>query len=105
MYRTPNTTLIGDVLVRFSKSGDFELTVSKGPGVTLLSLRQDAIVRRSKRRVRATAAGRGLWNKRRNNCAAGLVYETNSFTSSPPDKIDGRCDTSPVTKRSCSGFD
>jgi hypothetical protein len=42
MYRTPNTTLIGEALVRFSKSGDFELTVSKGPGVTLLSLRQDA---------------------------------------------------------------
>ena len=43
MYRTPNTTLIGDVLVRFSRSGDFELMVSKGPGVTLLSLRQDAM--------------------------------------------------------------
>ena len=42
MYRTANTTLVGDVLVRFSKSGDFELTVSKGPGLTLLSLRQDA---------------------------------------------------------------
>jgi hypothetical protein len=42
MYRTATTTLIGDVLVRFSTSGDFELTVSKGPGVTLLSLRQDA---------------------------------------------------------------
>ena len=42
MYRTANTTLVGDVLVRFSKSGDFELTFSKGPGVTLLSLRQDA---------------------------------------------------------------
>jgi hypothetical protein len=41
MYRTPKTTLIGDALVRFSKSGDFELTVSKGPGITLLSLRQD----------------------------------------------------------------
>ena len=26
MYRTPKTTLIGDVLVRFSKRGDFELT-------------------------------------------------------------------------------
>ena len=36
MYRTATTTLIGDVLVRFSKSGDFELTFSKGPGVTLL---------------------------------------------------------------------
>jgi hypothetical protein len=42
MYRTPNTTLIGEVLVRFSKAGGFELTVSKGPGITLLSLRQDA---------------------------------------------------------------
>jgi hypothetical protein len=42
MYRTPNTTLIGETLVRFSKTGDFELTVSKGPGITLLSLRQDA---------------------------------------------------------------
>jgi hypothetical protein len=42
MYRTGTTTLIGDVLVRFSKSGDFELTFSKGPAVTLLSLRQDA---------------------------------------------------------------
>lgn len=42
MYRTPQTTLIGDVLVRYSKVGDFELTVSKGPAVTLLSLRQDA---------------------------------------------------------------
>jgi hypothetical protein len=42
MYRTPKTTLIGDALVRFSNTGDFELIVSKGPGITLLSLRQDA---------------------------------------------------------------
>jgi hypothetical protein len=42
MYRTPKATLIGEAIVRFSKSGDFELTVSKGPGITLLSLRQDA---------------------------------------------------------------
>jgi hypothetical protein len=41
MYRTAETTLMGDVLVRFSKSGDFELSLSKGP-VTLLTLRQDA---------------------------------------------------------------
>ena len=41
MYRGPNTTLIGDALVRFSTTGDFQLTVSKGPGITLLSLRQD----------------------------------------------------------------
>lgn len=41
MYRTDKTTLMGDVLVRFSKSGDFELSLSKGP-VALLTLRQDA---------------------------------------------------------------
>lgn len=41
MYRTAKTTLIGEVFVRFSKSGDFELTFSKGPGVTLLSLKQN----------------------------------------------------------------
>jgi len=42
MYRTANATLIGEAVVRFSQAGDFELTVSKGPGITLLSLRQDA---------------------------------------------------------------
>jgi hypothetical protein len=42
MYRTPKATLIGEAVVRFSGTGDFELTVSKGPGITLLSLRQDA---------------------------------------------------------------
>jgi len=42
MYRTSNTTLIGEALVRFSKAGDFELTFSKGPGIPVLSLRQDA---------------------------------------------------------------
>jgi hypothetical protein len=42
MYRTSKTTLIGEAIVRLSKTGDFELTVSKGPGITLLSLRQDA---------------------------------------------------------------
>jgi len=42
MYRSPKTTLIGDALVRFSRTGDFQLAVSKGPGITLLSLRQDA---------------------------------------------------------------
>jgi len=40
LYRTPKTAVIGEVLVRFSKRGDFELTFSKGPGVTLLTLRQ-----------------------------------------------------------------
>jgi hypothetical protein len=35
-------TLIGDALVRFSTTRDFQLIVSKGPGITLLSLRQDS---------------------------------------------------------------
>jgi hypothetical protein len=42
LYRGKRTTLIGEVLVRFSKTGDFELTFTKGPGVTLLEIRQDA---------------------------------------------------------------
>jgi hypothetical protein len=42
MYRSAKTTLIGEAIVRVSKTGDFELTLSKGPGITLLSLRQDA---------------------------------------------------------------
>jgi hypothetical protein len=42
MYRSAKATLIGEAIVRFSNTRDFELTVSKGPGITLLSLRQDA---------------------------------------------------------------
>lgn len=42
LYRGKRTKLIGEVLVRFSKAGDFELTFSKGPGVTLLEIRQNA---------------------------------------------------------------
>lgn len=41
-YRGPKTTLIGEVLVRYSPSGDFELTFTKGPSVTLLTVRQDS---------------------------------------------------------------
>lgn len=40
-YRGPKTSLIGEVLVRYSNRGDFELTFSKGPGVTLLTIQQD----------------------------------------------------------------
>jgi hypothetical protein len=40
-YRGPKTSLIGEVLVRYSSRGDFELTFSKGPGVTLLTMRTD----------------------------------------------------------------
>jgi hypothetical protein len=42
LYHGKRTTLIGEVLVRFSKSGDFELTFTKGPGVALLEIRQDS---------------------------------------------------------------
>jgi hypothetical protein len=40
-YRGPKTSLIGEVLIRYSTAGDFELTFSKGPGVILLTVRQD----------------------------------------------------------------
>jgi hypothetical protein len=42
LYHGRKTTLIGEVLVRFSKAGDLELTFTKGPGVPLLEVRQDA---------------------------------------------------------------
>ena len=42
LYHGKRTTLIGEVLVRFSKTGDFELTFTKGPGIALLEVRQDA---------------------------------------------------------------
>jgi hypothetical protein len=42
LYRGKKTTLIGEVLVRFSKAGDLELTFTKGPGFVLLEVRQDA---------------------------------------------------------------
>src|SRR5947207_13131196 len=42
LYHGTKTTLIGEVLVRFSKAGDFELTFTKGPGIALLEVRQDA---------------------------------------------------------------
>ncbi len=56
-YRGPKTTLIGEVLVRFSKRGDFELTFTKGPGVTLITVKQDATFAR----VRGPLA-RGTWS-------------------------------------------
>ena len=42
LYRGRKTALIGEVLVRYSKTGDFELTFTKGPGIALLEVRQDA---------------------------------------------------------------
>src|SRR5947209_8100767 len=55
LFRNPKTTVIGDVVVRFSKGGDFELTFSKGPGVNLLLLRQDS----GFAEVKGPMAGRG----------------------------------------------
>jgi hypothetical protein len=40
-YRGAKTTLIGEVLVRYSGRGDFELTFTKGPGVPLLMVQQN----------------------------------------------------------------
>jgi hypothetical protein len=57
LYRTAKTTLIGEVLVRFSKAGEFELTFSKGPGVTLLTVQQDASFAQIK-----GALARGGWS-------------------------------------------
>ena len=42
LYDSGKTRIAGDVLIRYSATGDFELTFSKGPGVNLLLLRQDA---------------------------------------------------------------
>ena len=54
LYRSPQRMVMGDAFVRFSKTGDFELTFSKGP-VTLLALRQDAKFAEAK----GPLAGRG----------------------------------------------
>jgi len=40
-YHGPKTSLIGEVLIRYSSRGDFELTFSKGPGVSLLVMHTD----------------------------------------------------------------
>jgi hypothetical protein len=56
-YRGPKTSLIGEVLVRFSRQGDFELTFTKGPGVALLVIHQDATFAR----VQGPLA-RGSWS-------------------------------------------
>jgi hypothetical protein len=59
--------LIGEVLVRFSKQGDFELTFSKGPGLTLMMIRQNASF------VRATGPlARGSWSGPTANAPARL---------------------------------
>jgi hypothetical protein len=42
LYRNARTTLIGEVLVRSSKTGEFELTFSKGGGLNLMTLKQDS---------------------------------------------------------------
>src|SRR5258708_39719524 len=47
-YRNPKRTLIGEVYVRFFKTGDFGVEFSKGPGITLLVLHQDAHFAESK---------------------------------------------------------
>lgn len=41
-YTDAKLSLIGEVLVRYSKTGDFELVFTKAVGVRLLSIQQDA---------------------------------------------------------------
>ncbi len=41
-YRSAKTSLISEVLLRSSREGDVELTFTKGPGLTLMTVRQDA---------------------------------------------------------------
>lgn len=41
-YRGPQMSLIGEVLVRSSREGDLELIFTKAPGLTLMTIRQDA---------------------------------------------------------------
>lgn len=55
LYRNAKTTLIGEVVVRFSNGGEFELTFSKGPGATLLAIRQDPTFAE----IKGVLAGRG----------------------------------------------
>lgn len=40
-YRNAAANVVGDVVVRYSKRGDFELVFSKGPGVEMLTIQQD----------------------------------------------------------------
>src|SRR5437660_9366891 len=40
-YHDPKISLIGDVIVRTSASGDMELTFSKAPALTLITIRQN----------------------------------------------------------------
>jgi hypothetical protein len=66
-YRGPNISLIGEVLVRFSKEGDLELTFTKGPGVALMMIRQNASF------VRVTGPlARGSWSGPAANAPARL---------------------------------
>jgi hypothetical protein len=57
-YHGPKTSIIGEVLVRYSSAGDFELTFSKGPGIILLTVRQnDKFVRVSGPLARGSWSG------------------------------------------------
>ena len=67
LFRGKRTTLIGEVLVRFSKAGDLELTFTKGPGFVLLELRQDA----NFASVKGPLA-RGAWSGPNNNAPPRL---------------------------------
>ncbi|MEY2545139.1 MAG: hypothetical protein QOG48_256 [Verrucomicrobiota bacterium] len=40
-YKNVGRTVVGDVVIRYSKHGDFELTFSKGPGIPMLTIQQN----------------------------------------------------------------
>jgi hypothetical protein len=97
MYRSANATLIGEAVVRVSKTGDFELTLSKGPGITLLSLRQDADFAEFRQTSRVSI-GPVPWHKRHSSCVAGSACAINSFAR----PIKRGCDTSAAARPFCS---
>ena len=66
-YRGAKISLIGEVLVRYSSAGDFELTFTKGPGVPLIKVQQD------EKFVRVSGVlARGSWSGAPNEAPARL---------------------------------
>ena len=71
LYRGKRTTLIGEVLVRFSKAGDMELTFTKGPGHRSLARAAECNFRAPQRSARAGDLVRPGRAGARPDCADG----------------------------------
>ncbi len=78
MYRTANTRLIGDVVVRFSKSGDFELTFSKVLVLCFCRCDKTRTSPKSKARLRG-GAGLDRSDRPRHNSTGGCNCATKLF--------------------------